>query len=143
MHDPAPGPAPATTRTEWPRLILGLAAAYAVGLALPFTSLERVMERFGLNREEISSALDLPTRTLARRKQERRLRRDESDRLFRLVRIAEQATQVLGSRDKASMWLHTSNRALGGQPPLTLLDTDLGARQVEEILGRIEYGVYS
>ena len=110
---------------------------------LPFTSLERVMERFGLNREEISSALDLPTRTLARRKQERRLRRDESDRLFRLVRIAEQATQVLGSRDKASMWLHTSNRALGGQPPLTLLDTDLGARQVEEILGRIEYGVYS
>lgn len=110
---------------------------------LPFASLERVMERFGLNREEISSALDLPARTLARRKQERRLRRDESDRLFRLVRIAEQATQVLGSRDKASQWLHMSNRALGGQPPLTLLDTDLGARQVEEILGRIEHGVYS
>lgn len=110
---------------------------------LPFASLEKVMERFGLNREEISSALDLPARTLARRKQERRLRRDESDRLFRLVRIAEQATQVLGSRDKASRWLHASNRALGGQPPLTLLDTDLGARQVEEVLGRIEYGVYS
>src|ERR1700712_5343585 len=72
---------------------------------LPFTSLEKVMERFGLNREEISSALDLPPRTLARRKQERRLRRDESDRLFRLVRIASQASEVLGGEAKAGRCL--------------------------------------
>jgi putative toxin-antitoxin system antitoxin component (TIGR02293 family) len=110
---------------------------------LPFTSLENVMERFGLNREEISAALDLPPRTLARRKQERRLRRDESDRLYRLVRIASQASAVLGGESKAGRWLHTPNRALGGTPPLELLDTDLGSRQVEEILGRIEHGVYS
>jgi putative toxin-antitoxin system antitoxin component (TIGR02293 family) len=110
---------------------------------LPFESLERVMERFDLNREEISSALDLPPRTLARRKVERRLHRDESDRLFRLARIAAQASGVLGGEDKAGRWLHTPNRALGGKPPLELLDTDLGSRQVEEVLGRIEYGVYS
>jgi putative toxin-antitoxin system antitoxin component (TIGR02293 family) len=110
---------------------------------LPFASLEKVMERFGLNREEISSALDLPPRTLARRKQERRLHRDESDRLFRLVRIAAQASEVLGGEEKASSWLHRPNRALGGKPPLELLDTDLGSRQVEEVLGRIEHGVYS
>ncbi|HEY0558185.1 MAG TPA: antitoxin Xre/MbcA/ParS toxin-binding domain-containing protein [Thermoanaerobaculia bacterium] len=110
---------------------------------LPFASLEKVMARFGLNREEISSALDLPLRTFARRKQESRLRRDESDRLFRLVRIASQASEVLGGDGKASRWLHTENRALGGKPPLELLDTDLGSRQVEEVLGRIEYGVYS
>jgi putative toxin-antitoxin system antitoxin component (TIGR02293 family) len=110
---------------------------------LPFASLEKVMERFGLNREEISSALDLPLRTFARRKQESRLRRDESDRLFRLVRIASQASEVLGGDGKAARWLHTENRALGGKPPLELLDTDLGSRQVEEVLGRIEHGVYS
>lgn len=110
---------------------------------LPFTSLEKVMERFGLTREEISTALDLPARTLVRRKQERRLRRDESDRLFRLVRIAAQASEVLEGREKATRWLHTPNRALGGSRPLDLLDTDLGARQVEEVLGRIDYGVYS
>ena len=109
----------------------------------PFSSLENVMERFGLTREEISSALDLPPRTLARRKQERKLRRDESDRLFRLVRIASQASEVLGGEGKASRWLHTPNRALGGKLPLELLDTDLGSRQVEEVLGRIEHGVYS
>lgn len=109
---------------------------------LPFASLERVMERYGLNRDEISWALDLPPRTLARRKQERRLRRDESDRLFRLVRIGAQATEVLGA-ENGKRWLHTPNRALGGQRPLELLDTDLGTRQVEEVLGRIEHGVYS
>jgi putative toxin-antitoxin system antitoxin component (TIGR02293 family) len=110
---------------------------------LPFSSLETVMERFRLNRDEVSSALDLPPRTLARRKQERRLRPAESDRLFRLARLAAQAVEVLGSEDKASRWLHTPNRALGGEAPLTLLDTDLGARQVEDLLGRIEHGVYS
>lgn len=110
---------------------------------LPFSSLETVMARFDLNRDEVSSTLDLPPRTLARRKQERRLRPAESDRLFRLARVAAQAAEVLGSEEKASRWLHAANRALGGEPPLSLLDTDLGARQVEEILGRIEHGVYS
>ncbi|HEV2856430.1 MAG TPA: antitoxin Xre/MbcA/ParS toxin-binding domain-containing protein [Thermoanaerobaculia bacterium] len=110
---------------------------------LPFESLEFVMERFGFSREEVSTALDLPARTLARRKQEQRLHRDESDRLFRLVRIASQAAEVLGGDQKASRWLHAPNRALGGRPPLELLDTDLGSRQVEEVLGRIEHGVYS
>ncbi|MFP5288729.1 MAG: antitoxin Xre/MbcA/ParS toxin-binding domain-containing protein [Thermoanaerobaculia bacterium] len=110
---------------------------------LPFTSLEAAMERFGLKREEVSWALDLPLRTLARRKQERRLSPGESDRLFRVVRIAVQAANVLGGREEASRWLHAPNRALGGQTPLELLDTDLGSRQVEDVLGRIEHGVYS
>ncbi|MFL6193074.1 MAG: antitoxin Xre/MbcA/ParS toxin-binding domain-containing protein [Thermoanaerobaculia bacterium] len=110
---------------------------------LPFESLERVMDQYDINREEISAALDLPPRTLARRKQEHRLRRDESDRLFRLVRIATRAAEVLGNREKAARWLHTPNRALGGVKPLELLDTDLGSRQVEDVLGRIEHGVYS
>lgn len=109
----------------------------------PFASLESVMDQFGLKREEVSWALDLPSRTLARRKQEKRLSPGESDRLFRVVRIAVHASEVLGGKEQASRWLHTPNRALGGQMPLQLLDTDLGSRQVEEILGRIEHGVFS
>lgn len=110
---------------------------------LPFTSLEAAMERFGLKREEVSWALDLPLRTLTRRKQERRLSPGESDRLVRVVRIAVHAADILGGQEQASRWLHTQNRALGGQTPLDLLDTDLGSRQVEDVLGRIEHGVYS
>src|SRR5262245_33273324 len=108
---------------------------------LPYASLESVMAKFDLRREEVSSALHLPPRTFARRKLERRLSPDESDRLFRLVRIAAQAVQVLGSEERASLWLRRPNRALGGEPPIAMLDTDLGARQVEEVLGRVEHGV--
>jgi putative toxin-antitoxin system antitoxin component (TIGR02293 family) len=53
------------------------------------------------------------------------------------------ACDVLGGRDKASRWLDTPNKALGGRKPLDLLDTELGVREVEEILGRIDCGVYS
>jgi putative toxin-antitoxin system antitoxin component (TIGR02293 family) len=108
-----------------------------------FDALESMVQRYGLKREEVSWVLDLPERTLTRRKQEQRLRPAESDRLFRVTRIAVQAEQVLGSTDKAARWLHAENRALGGQTPLGLLDTDLGTRQVEAVLGRIEHGVFS
>jgi putative toxin-antitoxin system antitoxin component (TIGR02293 family) len=74
---------------------------------------------------------------------EGRRRQVKADRLFRLARIAAQASAALGSEEKASHWLHAANHALGGGAPLELLDTDLGARQVEELLGRIEHGVNS
>ena len=57
--------------------------------------------------------------------------------------IAARAVEVLGSEGKASRWLRRPNRALGGKPPVALLDTDLGTQQVEAVLGRIEHGVYS
>ena len=57
--------------------------------------------------------------------------------------IEARAEDVLESREKALRWLDSPNRALGGRRLLDLLDTGLGAKQVEEILGRIESGVYS
>lgn len=114
-----------------------------VRAGLPFSALEQVMARFGLGRQQVSEVLQLPERTLARRKRERRLQPDESDRLVRLARVAAQAEETLGSAERAAVWLRRSSRALGGEAPLDLLDTDLGAREVEAILGRLEHGVYS
>ena len=48
---------------------------------------------------------------------------------------------VLGTRAKASAWLHTDNRSLGGATPLSRLDTDLGAEEVESVLLRLSHGV--
>ena len=79
----------------------------------------------------------------SRRKIEQRLQPGESDRLYRMARIAARATEVFGDTEKAALWLHRSNRALGGHPPLGLVRTDLGSRQVEQVLGRIEHGVIS
>jgi putative toxin-antitoxin system antitoxin component (TIGR02293 family) len=99
--------------------------------------------RFHIARKDLTALLRVPPRTLARRKRARRFQADESDRLFRIGRIAAQAEQVLGSREKASAWLRQPNRALGGAVPLRQLDTDLGAREVEDVLLRIAHGVYS
>ncbi len=110
---------------------------------LEYALLEALMEIFDLEREDLSRALDIPLRTLARRKHEKRLPPAESDRLARLARIAALATEALGSEAKASRWLKAPNRALGGEAPLGLLDTDAGSREVENVLGRIEHGVFS
>lgn len=110
---------------------------------LKYESLETFVSEMGLSREKVIKALALVPRTIARRKSGTRLTIAESDRLYRLVYIAAKAEEVLGSKEKASKWLVTANRALNNAMPLELLDTDEGSRQVASILGRLEYGVFS
>jgi len=114
-----------------------------VRAGLPFASLEAVGEKFGLEWAEAAMAIRVPQRTIARRKQEQRLRAAQSDRLVRLARLAAQAAQLFGSEEKAVKWLRRPNRALGRQAPLELLDSDLAARQIEDVIGRIQHGVIS
>ncbi len=108
---------------------------------LPFLSLAAVARGFEIAAGDLAALVGIPPRTLARRKKDRRLSPDESDRLFRLGRIATLAEEVLGTRAKAAGWLHAPNRALGGRVPLSELDTDLGAEQVETVLLRLSHGV--
>ena len=82
-------------------------------------------------------------RTWARRKADNRLSPVESDRLYRLARIIARTEEVFGSREKARLWLKEQNRALQMATPLSLLDTDEGVRRVEDVLIRIEHGVFS
>lgn len=110
---------------------------------LPVAALEAAADRLHLDGDEISSLLLLPARTLSRRRRTGRLDPDESDRLFRLARIAARTVEILGDDEAASVWLRRPNRALGGSVPLHLLDTDAGTQRVEQVLGRIEYGVFS
>lgn len=110
---------------------------------LPFEALEAVASRFSLGATGLVRILGLPQRTLARRKKTRMLTADESDRLMRVARIAALAEETLGNSARAGRWLHEPNVALGSVPPIRWLDTDLGAREVEELLIRIGHGVYS
>lgn len=110
---------------------------------LPYGSLDALTERFGLSRAEVAAAAGIPLRTLARRKRERKLHADESDRVVRLARVAAEAARLIGDEREAGAWLRDENIVLGGQRPIDLLRSDLGARQVEDVLGRIEFGVYS
>ncbi|HVL69674.1 MAG TPA: antitoxin Xre/MbcA/ParS toxin-binding domain-containing protein [Vicinamibacterales bacterium] len=108
---------------------------------LPYRSFDAVRTRLQLSVPEAAAILHMPPRTLARRRQARRLDPLESDRLYRLARVAAYAFTALGSEPKGAAWLRRPNRALGGEAPLALLDTDAGARQVEALLGRLEHGI--
>ncbi len=65
----------------------------------------------------------------------------ESDRFVRLVRLVAAANDTFGDRQKAFAWMTRENRALEGRTPLSLAETDLGARSVETLLGRIGHGI--
>jgi putative toxin-antitoxin system antitoxin component (TIGR02293 family) len=110
---------------------------------LPYGAFKAVLTRFRLSQGDVAAVLHVPPRTLARRRKSQRLPPAESDRLYRLAWVGAQAVAALGSEDKAAMWLQRPNRALDNQVPLRMLDTDIGSRQVEEILGRIEHGIAS
>ena len=93
--------------------------------------------------EELT-AIVIPERTLARRKKAGEpLTVDETERALRLARIATEAERVFADPAKAARWLRKPNRVLNLQTPLTLLETETGARAVEEALGQIDHGVYA
>ena len=112
----------------------------AIREGFPPAVVQELMQASGLTLKELASALDLSPRSLQRRRRSGRLARYESDRLYRLARIVAIANEYLGDHERAMRWLKRANRALGGIAPITAIDTELGARQVENILGRVAYG---
>jgi len=96
-----------------------------------------------LSQSEFARALDIPERTLARRKREGVLNSEESAKVLRLARVVGRASEVFDDPDAALDWLKSPNAALSGATPLSLLDTDIGAESVLDTLGRIEHGVFA
>ena len=112
----------------------------AIREGFPPAVVEELMRASGLSLKELAQSLDLSPRSLQRRRRSGRLARFESDRFYRLARIVALARQSLGNPELAMRWLKRSNRALGGLAPIAAIDTEPGARQVENVLGRIAYG---
>jgi len=111
---------------------------------IPFGELSFLMRKVNMSQEEVAVALNIPSRTLARRREPSwRLAIGEGERVFRFARILNLAAGTLGSINKAKVWMQKKNRALGGVTPMSLLDTDLGTLAVQDVLGRIEYGIFS
>ncbi len=112
----------------------------AIRQGFPQKVVEEVMQSASLTLKELAASLDLSPRSLQRRRKEGRLAPGESDRVYRLARLLALATHYLGGEEAGRRWLKRPNRALGGKTPLELIDTEPGARDVENVLGRIAYG---
>ncbi len=110
---------------------------------LDFAELESLREQLDLPLDRLASQLGLARATLHRRKASGRLTSDESDKVLRFARLLGQAVQLFGGIEEARQWLKAPQRGLGGAVPLDYAQTETGAREVENLLGRIDYGVYS
>lgn len=87
----------------------------------------------------VGTARTLKRRMVARQK----LTPQESGRLVRIARLVAIASDVLGDEARARNWVSQPNRALGGRRPLEVARTDAGMRSAENVLGRIQHGVFS
>lgn len=110
---------------------------------LPVQELNALQASLDVPMEKLASKLGISRATLHRRKAEGRLAPAESDRVLRFARLMGKAVKVFGSIEKARQWLNSPQFGLGGAMPLDYAETEIGAREVENLLGRIEYGVYS
>lgn len=108
---------------------------------VPREAFERLRGDLGVSTEELAEILGIPTRTLARRTD--RFKPDESERILRVGSVVQKALDVLEEKESARRWMTQPKRALGGLTPLRCCDTEVGAREVEALLGRIEHGVFS
>ena len=111
---------------------------------LAFSALQRLAKHTGLGLSMLASIIGIPERTLARRKASGKLSPEESERLIRISGIFEQ-TMNLFDHDLAAAvrWLTSPKKVLDNQQPILYARTELGAREVENLLGRLEFGVFS
>ena len=110
---------------------------------LEFAELESLREQLDLPLDRLAEYLGLSRATLHRRKASGRLTSDESDKILRFARLVGQAVGIFGGLEQARQWLLAPQRGLGGAVPLEYARSETGAREVENLLGRIDYGVYS
>jgi len=142
LHEPRGGPHAYAA-------LLGLEATGTLELlarieaGLPYRAALRFRRSVGLTLHELGALVQITPRTLARRREEGRLTPEESDRLLRAARVFGKALELCeGDLEAARTWLATPAPALGGRTPREVAATEVGAREVEDLAGRLEHGIF-
>ena len=115
----------------------------AVEQGVPLSALKGFADSSGFELKDLLEIV-IPARTLKHRRQRKEpLSLDESDRLARVARVYALAVGVFGNPEKARRWLSKPKLRFSEQTPLAMLRTDLGGRQVEEMLIQIDEGMFA
>ena len=115
-----------------------------IDAGISFKCVERFQRLVEIPLREVAPLLQISPRTLVRRKNEGRLHPDESHRLVRVSQLFQLAVQLFeGNAESARSWLSSPHKAFRGETPLAFARTDRGMPEVENLIGRLEHGVYS
>lgn len=111
---------------------------------LPVMEVVKFGKQAGFTNDELAKLINIPARTYARRVAAKaRLKLHEGERAARLMRIFDRAKQLFVTEENVRKWLHAELPALGWRTPIDYAQTEPGAREVENLIGRIEHGVFS
>jgi putative toxin-antitoxin system antitoxin component (TIGR02293 family) len=110
---------------------------------LPVSNFKKLRDSLGLPDKDLAKYIRVPKSTLAIRKKKGKFSFVESERLYRLQRLFAKALEVFEDVNIARKWLKEDAYGLGDVSPLEYATTEIGAREVEDLLGRIEHGVFS
>jgi len=129
--------------------LLGLKRLGPIGLTeriesgLKFETFEKLSKSTGLSTDMLRPALRLTPRTMSRRRIEKRLSPQESDRLISVSRLLSLTFELFNGDKKAAIQWFTSPRSIfGGRTPLEMASTETGSRAVENLIGQLEHGVF-
>jgi len=118
---------------------IGLIDLIRNGLTLELV--QQAVKSVNLTVKDLADYGVIPARTLTHSQQSGKFSAVQSDRLARFFRIFRLACDTFGQLEKATVWLNRSTRALSGHKPVELLDTEEGARLIEDLLHRINHGL--
>lgn len=110
---------------------------------ISYAEVRRLATQLEFTIRELATLLSMNERTMARRLISGSLNKVESERLLLLDALAAHGLRVFEDQGKFNRWLRRPLEILENQSPLQMLDTATGFQVVDQILGRIEYGVYS
>jgi putative toxin-antitoxin system antitoxin component (TIGR02293 family) len=128
----------------YPEVQDNAAMAQLVEEGLPVLDIVQFGKQAGFTSDELARLIQIPPRTYARRVASKgRLKTTEGERAVRIMRLFDLARQVFGTDENTRRWFKSRILALGGQTPLEFAKTEPGAREVENVIGRIEDGIFS
>jgi putative toxin-antitoxin system antitoxin component (TIGR02293 family) len=121
-----------------------LKMAALVMAGLPSSLLKQLADALGLKPSDLAPIINISETTILRRLQTRsKLKPDESQRVARLMRVYVNAVETFEDRGKTKTWLGNPLGVLGGKSPIELMASEQGARGVEQVLGRLNNGVFA
>ncbi|HZI23496.1 MAG TPA: antitoxin Xre/MbcA/ParS toxin-binding domain-containing protein [Chryseolinea sp.] len=106
-------------------------------------ALQKLKDKSGLDYDQLSQLLNVSRTTLIGKKGNTKFNTDISDKILGLADIYSYGYEVFEDRDRFNEWIFRPNNALGGQSPFELLHNSFGKEEVKNLIGRIDYGIYS
>jgi len=119
-----------------------LELADKVHAGLSSARVRRFLHVTGMTQEQLFLAAHIPVSTGRRRLAGKTFPDHESERIARIARVYDEAALVFRRPGRATGWLHEANPRLGGRRPIDAAGTELGAAEVEAVLGRLAHGVH-